>query len=350
MVHLAATGGRPQAPSARSSAGPGGPARAGVPLENPACPPDHRWGIGGGVGGFEMRWTDRVYGDVTIDDPGVQAIINCPTFRRLEGIKQAGPSAVAFPFKTVTRFEHSLGVYLLLGRLGAGRRERVAGLLHDVSHTAFSHAVDFVFASEEQDHHERLKPEFLDRPDLAAALAALGYAPADFYDDSVYPLLERPLPWLCADRLDYFFRDGLACGVATAEVVARLLGGLVVLGETIAFADRAGAREAADLFAVMNRDWWASPTEAYIYNEFADALREGFRIGALHESDLLADDAHVWGRLEGSGNPRIAAALDRIRHFRPGHVAEYQPRVTPKVRWLDPPVSDGSTWRRLSEL
>src|SRR3954447_7860864 len=137
-----------------------------------------------------MRGNDRVYGEVSIDDPRILALIECPTFQRLRGIRQAGPSALAFPFKTVTRYEHSLGVYLLLGRLGADRRECVAGLLHDVSHTAFSHAVDFVFSSEEQDHHEGLKPEFLHRPDLAGALARIGYEPEEFYDDSIYPLLE----------------------------------------------------------------------------------------------------------------------------------------------------------------
>src|SRR3954453_8759211 len=108
-----------------------------------------------------MHWNDRVYGEVTIDDPRLLALIACPTFQRLGGIKQAGPSAFAFPFKTVTRLEHSLGVYLLLRQLGADRREQVAGLLHDISHTAFSHAVDFVFSSEEQNHHEALKHEFL---------------------------------------------------------------------------------------------------------------------------------------------------------------------------------------------
>src|SRR6476661_8398010 len=123
-----------------------------------------------------MRWNDRVYGDVSIDDPRLLALIDCPTFRRLEGIRQAGPSAFAFPFKTVTRYEHSLGVYVLLRRLGAGRREQVAGLLHDISHTAFSHAVDFVIASDEQDHHESLKPVLLDRGDIAAALARLGFS------------------------------------------------------------------------------------------------------------------------------------------------------------------------------
>jgi HD superfamily phosphohydrolase len=297
-----------------------------------------------------MRWKDRVYGEVAIDDQKVLAVIDSPTFRRLEGVKQAGPSAFAFPFKTVTRFEHSLGVYLLLRRLGAGPREQVAGLLHDISHTAFSHAVDFVFSSDEQDHHEELKPVFLDRPDIASALGDLGYAPSDFYDDSVYPLLERPLPWLCADRLDYFLRDGLACGVATPPVVARLLAHLEVVDSTIVFTDPDVAREAVERFAVMNRNWWASPTEAYIYNEFADALREAFRLGALRKADLYEDDAHVLARLHAAGSPLIEEKLDRVVHFRPERTNGFVPRVLPKNRWLDPPLKIGTGYRRLSEI
>jgi HD superfamily phosphohydrolase len=296
-----------------------------------------------------MRWNDRVYGEVSIDDPGVLGLIECPTFQRLRGIRQAGPSALAFPFKTVTRFEHSLGVYLLLGRLGADHRERMAGLLHDVSHTAFSHAVDFVFSSEEQDHHEGLKPEFLRRPDLVKALAGIGYQPEEFYDDSIYPLLERPLPWLCADRLDYFFRDSLACGVTTPGQVSRFLGHLTVVGSTIAFTDASLAREVAASFAVMNRDWWASPTEAYIYNEFADAIREGFHKGVLHRDDLLGDDAEVLDKLKASPDVRIAEKLDHILHFDPLAIDGFIPRVDPKTRWLDPSVVDGSGLYRLSE-
>src|SRR3954449_265300 len=206
-----------------------------------------------------MRWKDRVYGDVEIADPDLLALIDSPTFQRLRGVRQAGPSAIAFAFKEVTRFEHSLGVYLLLGRLKADRKEQVAGLLHDISHTAFSHAVDFVVTSDEQDHHESLKPKLLDRPDIAAAVNRLGFHPRDFYDDSVYPLLERPIPWLCADRLDYFLRDGLACRVSMPESVARALSHITVVDRTIAFTDAAIARETAELFAEMNREWWASP-------------------------------------------------------------------------------------------
>ena len=297
-----------------------------------------------------MRWNDRVYGESAIDDPRLLALIATPTFRRLEGVRQAGPSAFAFPFKTVTRFEHSLGVHLLLRRLGAGFREQVAGLLHDLSHTAFSHAVDFVFSSEEQDHHEALKPEFLERPDIVAALARMGFVSRDFFDDSIYLLLERPIPWLCADRLDYFLRDSLACGVTTRAIVDRLLSDLTVIDATIVFKHAALAREAARFFAVMNRDWWASATESYIYNEFADALREGFRLGALDQVDLLEDDAHVITRLREATSPLIAEKLHHIEEFRPERTHGFVARVVPKARWIDPPVKSGRSFRTLSEL
>lgn len=302
-----------------------------------------------------LRWNDRVYGPSVIDDPGILAIIACPTFERLKRIRQAGPSAMAYRFKTVTRFDHSLGVYLLLKKLGAAPIEQVAGLLHDISHTAFSHAVDFVFASEEQDHHERLKPEFLERDDLKSALAALGFAPRDFYDDSVYPLLERPIPWLCADRLDYFFRDSLACQVTTDAWVSAALEALTVIGETIVFTDERIAREAVAFFATMNRDWWASPTESYIYNEFADALREAFRLGILDRQGLLGDDAGVLEQLRSAHSPLIEEKLAHIASFNPEKLVGYVERVSPKMRWLDPPAlvaesnPPGRSWRKLSE-
>jgi HD superfamily phosphohydrolase len=298
-----------------------------------------------------MRWNDRVYGESSLDDPGLVRLVATPTFQRLKGIKQAGPSAFAHPFKTVTRFEHSLGVYALLTRLGAPLRERVAGLLHDVSHTAFSHAVDFLFASEEQDHHESLKPLFLNRPDLRQALDALGFAPEEFYDDSIYGLLERPLPDLCGDRIDYFLRDGLAVGVVTAEAARGFLDHLVVADGRICLDSVPVARDAVARFAAMNRRWWAGPEESYIYNQFADALRLALASGALRKDDLLADDEHVLSCLRASRDPAILAKLESITRLDPDAVESFLPAVLPKTRWLDPRVvgPDGAA-RRLSEL
>ena len=80
----------------------------------------------------------------------------------------------------------------------------------------------------------------------------------------------------------------------------------------------------------MNAHWWAGPTEAYIYNEFADALREAFRLGVLAEHDLLGDDAHVLAKLLASSSPHIASKLDHVLHFCPERVDAYVPRIIPR--------------------
>jgi hypothetical protein len=103
-------------------------------------------------------------------------------------------------------------------------------------------------------------------------------------------------------------------------------------------------------FDEMNRNWWASPTEAFIYNEFADALREGFRLGVLSERDLMTDDQKVLDKLEAAASPLIDGKLATIRHFDPAWIEGYSPRVIPKARWLDPPVLVDGHYRRMSEL
>ena len=92
------------------------------------------------------------------------------------------------------------------------------------------------------------------------------------------------------------------------------------------------ARQAAALFATMNREWWASPTEAFIYNEFADALREGLRLGVLEHDDLMTEDLLVLAKLEASGSRKIARKLKTIRNIDsrvdPGIRAAHRPQGT----------------------
>ena len=145
------------------------------------------------------------------------------------------------------------------------------------------------------------------------------------------PSWNAPSP-CSADRLDYFLRDGMACGVIVPSQVARILEHLTVIDQTIVMTDLAVAREAASLFEEMNRNWWASRTEAFIYNEFADALREGFRLGVITEADLLTEDAKVLAKLDAACSPLIDRKLAMIRHFDPAQTQDYTPRVIPEQR------------------
>ena len=244
------------------------------------------------------------------------------------GRRQAGPSAIAFAFKDVTRFEHSLGVHVLLGRLAADLKQQVAGLLHDISHTAFSHAVDFLVTSDEQDHHESLKPQMLDRPDIAARSIAWVSSRETSTTTRFIPswsvpfLSSAPIVWTTSCGTDW---------LATSSPRARSTGSFTTLPSLNRLLSSTTWlwREATALFDVMNRDWWASLTEAFIYNEFADALREGFRLGVLEEDDLLTEDAKVLAKLDAVSSPLISRKLATIRNFHPKHIEGYSPRVIP---------------------
>lgn len=92
-----------------------------------------------------MTYLDTLYGETEITEPVILDLIKTKEFQRLQGLNQSG---IPFPYprrQEFTRYDHSIGVYLLLQKLGASIEEQIAGLVHDVSHTAFSHAIDWVY-------------------------------------------------------------------------------------------------------------------------------------------------------------------------------------------------------------
>jgi hypothetical protein len=294
-----------------------------------------------------MQLHDTVFGSVTLSDPAALDLIGTATFQRLRRIHQAGPSALVHPDRVTTRFDHSIGVYLLLQRLAAPRIEQIAGLLHDISHTAFSHVVDVLFPSPEHNFHELHKPAFLRRADLRGALARHAMAPADFDDDARFGLLEQPLPALCADRIDYFLRDGLTSGVVSARFAASFLDGLEVHEGRLVLADRALAREAARLFAEVDRTLWSSLRDRHIYTHFSAALQLALDRRVLDASDLFEDDAYVIGALERCALPELERVLGTM-HREPSPT-DGSLLASGKKRWLDPTVCEHGRCERLSQ-
>ncbi|MBP2030180.1 HD superfamily phosphohydrolase [Methanohalophilus levihalophilus] len=94
---------------------------------------------------------DPVHKTIVIT-PLQQGLLETPHLQRLRGIQQLGLADVVYPGANHTRFEHSLGTMhtasLFANVLALPPDEKVmveiAGLLHDVGHSAFSHAVEGV--------------------------------------------------------------------------------------------------------------------------------------------------------------------------------------------------------------
>lgn len=104
-------------------------------------------------------FNDPIHGHVELH-PLLIKIIDTPQFQRLRNIKQLGGVYFVFPGASHNRFEHSIGVGYLAGRLAQALNEKqpellisrrdilcvqIAGLCHDLGHGPFSHMFDGIF-------------------------------------------------------------------------------------------------------------------------------------------------------------------------------------------------------------
>src|SRR6266481_3951243 len=90
---------------------------------------------------------NTIYGNFIVTEPVLVDLFNHPIMERIKHIRQYGVSDyIIKQKKEYTRYEHCVGVWALLYLYGARLEEQIAGLLHDTSHTVFSHVGDTLFS------------------------------------------------------------------------------------------------------------------------------------------------------------------------------------------------------------
>lgn len=254
-----------------------------------------------------MRYIDRVYGEAVIDEPVIVELINSPSLQRLRRIDLGGhrPHWAKQPSvcheEDHSRFAHSVGVYLLLRRYGASLEEQVAGLLHDVSHSAFSHCIDYVLqegSEKEQSHQDAHFDSFVRRSELPAILHKYGM-PLDFIlDDTHFPLKERELPDLCADRIDYSLRSAIIFEERSRSEIDGVLSDLQVGDGRWFFTSYHSAKRYAELFLHLNRIHWSGLASAVMFRTVGDCLKYALKKKYISQEDLYTTDQEVLLKLE----------------------------------------------------
>jgi uncharacterized protein len=297
---------------------------------------------------------DPVYGEVCFGSALLGDLYASRAVRRLQDVYQGGITAFIKPERQTTRLDHSVGVAALLQRLGAGVPEQAAGLVHDVAHTAFSHVVDFVFPNHEHVYHEENRERMVLASDLPAILGAHSLDWREITESERFPLLEQPLPQLCADRLDYFLRDGVVdIGTFSRGDANRLLHHLTVYRDRIVVDDVDAARWLGDHFIELDDRCWCSVQEVGWYAAMAQALRAALASGIITEADFAGTDADVLARLSAAGDwevDRWLALLRRDVDFVRVDARDAGLVALPKVRTVDPPVLVGDHALPLSHL
>ncbi len=260
-----------------------------------------------------MKYDDPIYGSIQIDEPLLIDLMNSTAMQRLHYVLQHGISALIGLTTPITRFQHSMGAMCIVRRLGGSLKEQTAAMLHDVSHTAFSHVIDHVVDNpHDQSYHDVKKAEYVAKTDLPAILAAHGYDWTDFLDEAAYPLLEQPSPRLCADRIDYCLRDGEGLDLATIGEIGDFLSELRVVNGRFALNTLESAQWLADIYLQADDKSWSNFYEVGIYELTARAIRTGLQVGAITEADFWGTDAKVWQKLHAFTDDTLQEELAMV--------------------------------------
>ena len=219
-----------------------------------------------------MKIIDKLYGEFEINEPVLIDLLNSNALNRLNGISMAGfyPAYPQLSSDEINRYYHSIGVFLLLRKYNASLEEQIAGLIHDVSHTAFSHTVDYIRENLEeqknQDGQDNIHENFVKNSDINTILKKYNIDIDYILNDSHFTLKENNIPNICADRIDYSLRQGFVVyNIIDEKEKDRILNSLTNNNGTFVFKDFDTAKFFADFFWKMDDNEWAGMKSAVMF-------------------------------------------------------------------------------------
>ena len=292
---------------------------------------------------------DRVYGTEEINEDVFIDLINSPEFQRLKNVSQLGLPDEYYSKKNFSRYEHSLGVFVLLRRLGAGIDEQIAGLLHDINHKAFSHVIDWIFGDPtKENHQDEDYANFLENSGIPDILERHGFNYIDILNLEKFSLLEREAPSLCADRIDYSLRELAVDG--RESLAKKIFENLIVLNNQIIFESQSIAEIFHKEYSFLNETSWSGEDSRMRYSILSDVLKRGFDKGLLDVGEMVDAEYKILKKLEDSGDLFIVESLNLLKEGFDLVEDSKGIELKTKYRYIDPELKVEKSYKKLSEV
>lgn len=292
-----------------------------------------------------MVLEDKIYGRVEIDDPLLIELIGSRPLQRLKGIAQFGIPDKYYHLVNYYRFEHCVGVMILLKKMGGSLEEQIAGLLHDVSHTAFSHLLDWVVGDgATENYQDNQHKKFLDKSEIPDILRKAGLDPDRISDYHHFGLLEREIPDLCADRIDYALKE------FPFDIAKKCYRHLIVKENMIVFDNEETALLFARSFLDKQKTHWGGFEAVSRYTLFAEVLKIALRENIIEKGDFWQDDEFVINKLITSKNKVILDRLDILENKSLEFLPKSDVVKHKKFRYVNPLFVKYGKPHRLSEV
>lgn len=239
----------------------------------------------------------------------IKELINTPEFKRLSNVgMNCGCEYTSFPIfskgKNYTRYEHSIGVALIIWHFTKDIKQSIAGLLHDISSPVFAHVIDFLNGDHETQESTEEKTEEIiaNSMEIQEILKKYNLSTKDVYDYHMYPIADNDSPLLSADRLEYTLGNAFYYGFKSLEEIRDIYKDLVVsvneFGQSeISFSTSDKAIEFTCV-SIENSKVYSSNVDRFAMQYLADLLKLAVNKRVISMKDLYTVEDQVISKLK----------------------------------------------------
>lgn len=231
---------------------------------------------------------DPIHGTISLNELELK-ILDTAYMQRLRHIKQNGLCYLVYPAMNSTRFEHSLGVMHLSGLMADHlklneddkKKLKVAALLHDIGHCAFSHTSDDLLAKIGHSHEEN-SSRIIQKTEISDILNKYDLNPEEISDlikgkGNLSKILSSEID---TDKMDYLVRDSYYAGVAYGTIdLERIIYGIKLIDGDLVI--KKGSLEAAESLLIGRNLMYQT-----VYRHHTKRIVEAMFRNALHSSVL----------------------------------------------------------------
>jgi HD superfamily phosphohydrolase len=291
-----------------------------------------------------------------ISNPLLEKLIESNVLNRLKSIDQSGPLLYFNKAPKFSRYEHSVGVMILLQKAGASLKEQVAGLLHDTSHTAFSHLGDHLLyeVNRDKSYQDVIHLEFLEKMKINDLVSSHNIKIKDL-DPDIYSALEQPLPNLCADRIQYIVHTGVVFNKISKEDARNIIEDLNYQNGQWYFHSPEMAKKFGEMSLYFTKELWGAPWNFAFYEYFASALKHALKINIISIEDIkYGKDLDVINSMKNNGDyyiKNIFKTLENIdKNFLITSYDQSDLKTKPKFRGVDPKIKIDNNFISLTQI
>ncbi len=295
-----------------------------------------------------MQINDEVYGKSILKESVLEELIFSNYISRLKGVSQFGMPSEYYHKKGFSRYEHSIGVMILLRKLGAELKEQISGLLHDGSHTAFSHVIDWTLGDPtKEDYQDKNHLNSIKNSEIPKILSKHNIDYREISQIENFFLLEREAPDLCADRIDYSLRELKTEGKNLNNIIQNL----EVFQNEIVFKDFESAEYFAKEYMRLQSEHWGGSEARARYYLLSDILKKAIDRKILSLEDIWkGEDYDLIAKIRAK-DLNLSKKLDMLKNgFKISETKNQGIFLEKKFRFVDPKILNGNQLKKLSEL